>query len=48
MGTGKKARCARSRARVVFSRDNAGLSATLPEQQPDEYAYTLKVTPRQA
>ncbi len=33
---------------LTFIRDATGLVVTLPGQRPDDYAYTLKITPRQS
>ena len=33
---------------LTFSRDATGLVVTLPGQRPDDYAYTLKITPRRS
>ena len=32
-----------SKAPLKFQRDSAGLTVTLPEQKPNEYAYVLKI-----
>jgi len=31
---------------VTFTRDASGLVVNLPEKQPNDYAYALKVTPK--
>jgi alpha-L-fucosidase len=36
-----------SRGRRAFSRDTTGLVVTLPETKPNEYAYALRITPKQ-
>jgi len=31
---------------LTFTRDASGLVVTLPEKKPNDYAYTLKITPK--
>jgi len=37
-----------SRGPLAFSRDTTGLMVTLPETKPNDYAYVLRITPKQA
>ena len=36
-----------SDAPLTFARDELGLTVNLPETKPNEFAYTLKISPKQ-
>jgi hypothetical protein len=33
--------------RLTFDRDDQGLTVNLPQTKPNEFAYTLKISPKQ-
>lgn len=37
-----------SKGPLAFSRDRTGLVVTLPGKRPDDYAYALRITPKQS